>query len=132
MIQQRSPVSALNKALFDRLKVQISTPGYDGVPDGKQPPYWALAETTVRPWGSKTISGADALATVKVYSAHRGNNEVPAITAAIIAAVTGSPLPLTDDWKIVRLTVKQHIVDRAETYREASIQFSFKIVDVKE
>lgn len=129
---QRSPASALNKALFDRLKAQITTPGYDGVPDGKQPPYWALAETTARPWGSKTISGADALATVKVYSAHRGDKEVATIADAIIAAVTGSPLSLTDDWKIVRLTVEQHMVDRAETYREATIQFSFKIVKIKE
>lgn len=132
MIQQRSPVSALNKALYDRLKAQIATPGYDGVPDGRQPPYWALAETTARPWGSKTISGADVLATVKVYSAHRGDKEVATITDAIIAAVTGSPLALADNWKVVRLAVEQHMVDRAEMFREAIIQFSFKIVDVKE
>ena len=65
---KRSPVSPLNKALFERLKSQMFAPIYDYVPVGKKAPYVVLTETTAESWNTKTVSGAEVMATIKVYS----------------------------------------------------------------
>ncbi|MDR3591581.1 MAG: DUF3168 domain-containing protein [Negativicutes bacterium] len=127
----RSPVSPLNKALYDRLRGALSSPTYDYVPDGKKPPYTVLADTEAQMWSSKTMPGADVLASIVIISTYQGDKEVAEIADVAISAVTSSPLIMADDWKITSTTVIKHTVNRLETYRQAIIQFGFKICDVR-
>ena len=54
---KRSPVSPLNKALFERLKSQMTAPVYDYVPAGKKAPYVVLTDTAAESWSTKTVCG---------------------------------------------------------------------------
>lgn len=129
---KRSPVSPLNKALFERLKSQMAAPVYDYVPAGKKAPYVVLTDTTAVSWSTKTVCGADVMATLKVYSEYQGDKEVAEICDRAISAIQSEPLALTDEWQVVLSSVDSHSVERLETYREAAVTFKFTIIDSKE
>ena len=128
----RSPVSPLNKALFDRLKSRLTVPVYDYVPAGKKAPYVVLTETTAESWNTKTVSGAEVMATIKVYSEYQGDKEVSEICAGAISAIRSQPLILTDGWQVVLSSVDSHTVERLDTHREATVTFKFTIIDTEE
>ena len=129
---KRSPVSPLNKALFERLKSQMAVPVYDYVPAGKKAPYVVMTDTTAESWSTKTVCGADVMATLKVYSEYQGDKEVAELCDAAIFSVQKEPLDLTENWQIVLSSVDSHSVERLDTYREATISFKFMIIDTKE
>ena len=128
----RSPVSPLNKALFDRLKSQLTVPVYDYVPAGKKAPYVVLTETTAESWNTKTLSGAEVRATIKVLSEYQGDKEVAEICDRAISAIRSQPLTLTDGWQVVLSSVDSHTVERLDTHREATVTFKFTIIDTEE
>ena len=128
----RSPVSPLNKALFDRLKSQLTVPVYDYVPAGKKAPYVVLTETTAESWNTKTLSGAEVRATIKVLSEYQGDKEVAEICDRAISAIRSQPLTLTDRWQVVLSSVDSHTVERLDTHREATVTFKFTIIDTEE
>ena len=129
---KRSPVSPLNKALFDRLKSVLSVPVYDYVPSGKKGPYVVLTDTSAEDWSTKTISGAEVMATLKVYSEYQGDKEVAQLCDGAISAVQTQPLVLSDAWQIALSTVDSHSVERLETHRVATVTFKFTIIDTRE
>ena len=129
---KRSPVSPLNKALFERLKSQMTAPVYDYVPAGKKAPYVVLTDTSAESWNTKTVCGADVMATIKVYSEYQGDKEVAELADKAIAAIQTEPLALTGEWQIVLSSVDSHSVQRLDTCREATITFRFTIIDTKE
>ena len=129
---KRSPVSPLNKALFERLKSQIAAPVYDYVPAGKKAPYVVLTDTTAESWSTKTVCGADGMATLKVYSEYQGDKEVAELCDRAISAIQSEPLILTDEWQVGLSSVDSHSVERLETHREATVTFKFTIIDTKE
>ena len=129
---KRSPVSPLNKALYDRLKNKMTAPVYDYVPNGKKAPYAVLTDTAAESWSTKTVSGAEVMATIKVYSEYQGDKEVAELCDRAISAIQSEPLVLTDEWQVVLSSVESHSVERLETHREATITFKFTIIDVKE
>ena len=129
---KRSPVSPLNKALFERLKSQMAAPVYDYVPAGKKAPYVVLTDTTAESWSTKTVCGADVMATFKVYSEYQGDKEVAQLSDAAISAIQGELLVLADDWQMVLSSVDSHSVERLESHREATVTFKFTIIDTKE
>ena len=129
---KRSPVSPLNKALFERLKSQMSAPIYDYVPVGKKAPYVVLTETTAESWSTKTVSGAEVMATIKVYSEYQGDKEVAQLCDRVIAAIRNQPLFLTDGWQVALSSVDSHSVERLESCREATVTFKFTIIDTEE
>ena len=129
---KRSPVSPLNKALFERLKSHMSVPVYDYVPVGKKAPYVVLADTTAESWSTKTVSGAEVMATIKVYSEYQGDKEVAQLCDRVIAAIRNQPLFLTDGWQVVLASVDSHSVERLESCREATVTFKFTIIDTEE
>ena len=129
---KRSPVSPLNKALFDRLKSQMAAPVYDYVPAGKKAPYAVLTDTAAESWNTKTVSGAEVMATVKVYSEYQGDKEVADLCDRAISAIQSEPLVLNDEWQVVLSSVESHSVERLETHREATVTFKFTIIDTKE
>lgn len=129
---KRSPMSPLNKALFERLKSQMTAPVYDYVPAGKKAPYVVLTDTSAESWNTKTVCGADVMATIKVYSEYQGDKEVAELADKAIAAIQTKPLALTGEWQIVLSSVDSHSVQRLDTCREATITFRFTIIDTKE
>ena len=129
---KRSPVSPLNKALYERLKRQLSAPVYDYVPAGKKAPYVVLTDTTAESWNTKTVCGADVMATLKVYSEYQGDKEVAELCDSAIAAIQAQPPVLTDSWQVVLSSVNSHSVERLDTHREATVTFQFTIIDTKE
>ena len=129
---KRSPVSPLNKALFERLKSQMFAPIYDYVPVGKKAPYVVLTETAAESWSTKTVSGAEVMATIKVYSEYQGDKEVAQLCDRVIAAIRNQPLFLTDGWQVVLSSVDSHTVERLDTHREATVTFKFTIIDTEE
>ncbi len=129
---KRSPVSPLNKALFERLKSQMFAPIYDYVPVGKKAPYVVLTETAAESWSTKTVSGAEVMATIKVYSEYQGDKEVAQLCDRVIAAIRNQPLFLTDGWQVVLASVDSHSVERLESCREATVTFKFTIIDTEE
>lgn len=129
---KRSPVSPLNKALYERLKSQLTAPVYDYVPAGKKAPYVVLTDTTAESWSTKTVCGADVMATFKVYSEYQGDKEVAEICDGAILAIQSEPLVLTDSWQVVLTSVNSHSVERLDTHREAAVTFKFTIIDTKE
>ena len=129
---KRSPVSALNKALYERLKSQMAAPVYDYVPAGKKAPYVVLTDTTAESWDTKTVCGAEVMATLMVYSEYQGDKEVAELCDGAISAIQSEPLVLTDEWQVVLSSVESHSVERLETHREATVIFKFTIIDTKE
>ena len=129
---KRSPVSPLNKALYDRLKNKMTAPVYDYVPNGKKAPYAVLTDTAAESWSTKTVSGAEVMATIKVYSEYQGDKEVAELCDRAISAIQSEPLVLTDEWQVVLSSVDSHSVERLETHREATVTFKFTIIDTKE
>lgn len=129
---KRSPVSPLNKALYERLKSQLNAPVYDYVPAGKKAPYVVLTDTTAQSWSTKTVSGATVTATIKILSEYQGDKEVAELADAAIAAITYSPITLIGDWNIALTTMDSHQVERLDTHREATVTFQFTIIDTKE
>ena len=129
---KRSPLSPLNKALYERLKNQMNTPVYDYVPAGKKAPYIVLTDAIAQNWTTKTLYGAEVIATIKVYSEYQGDKEVAELCDAAIFSVQKAPLDLTENWQIVLSSVDSHSIERLDTYREATISFKFTIIDTKE
>jgi len=129
---KRSPVSPLNKALYERLKNKMTVPVYDYVPAGKKPPYVVLTDTSAESWGTKTVCGADVMAAIKIISEYQGDKEVAELADKAIATIQTAPLALTGEWQVVLASVDSHSVQRLDTYREATITFRFTIIDTKE
>ena len=129
---KRSPLSPLNKALYERLKNQMNTPVYDYVPAGKKAPYVVLTDSIAQNWKTKTLYGAEVTAVIKVYSEYQGDKEVAELCDAAIFSVQKAPLDLTENWQIVLSSVDSHSIERLDTYREATISFKFMIIDTKE
>ena len=128
----RSPVSLLNKVLYERLKSSVSVPVYDYVPAGKKAPYVVLTETTAENWITKTVSGATVTATIKIISEYQGDKEVAELADGAVAAIRRESLAVGDAWHIVLANVDSHSVERLETHREATLTFKFTIIDTKE
>ena len=128
----RSPVSPLNKALFERLKSQLTVPVCDYVPAGKKAPYVVLTDTAAESWNTKTLGGAEVRATIKVLSEYQGDKEVAEICDGAISAIRSQPLILTDGWQVVLSSVDSHTVERLDTHREATVTFKFTIIDTEE
>ena len=129
---KRSPVSPLNKALFDRLKGELPVPVYDYVPAGKKAPYVVMTDTSAESWDTKTVCGADVMATLKVLSEYQGDKEVAQLCDGAISAIRKQPLTLEGGWQVVLSSVDSHSVERLETHREATVTFKFTIIDTKE
>ena len=105
---KRSPVSPLNKALYNRIKNKMTAPVYDYEKKKKKAPYAVLTDTAAESWSTKTVSGAEVMATIKVYSEYQGDKEVAELCDRAISAIQSEPLVLTDEWQVVLSSVESH------------------------
>ena len=129
---KRSPLSPLSKALFERLKEALPVPVYDHVPAGKKAPYAVLTDTSAESWDTKTVCGANVLATLKVLSEYQGDKEVAQLSDRAISAIRNQPLVLEGGWQVALCSVDSHTVERLESCREAAVTFKFTIIDTEE
>ena len=88
---KRSPLSPLSKALFERLKETLPVPVYDHVPAGKKAPYAVMTDTSAESWDTKTVCGANVLATLKVLSEYQGDKEVAELCDRAISSPSPQP-----------------------------------------
>ena len=91
-----------------------------------------MTDTSAESWDTKTVCGANVLATLKVLSEYKGDKEVAQLSDGAIAAIRKQPLPLEGGWQVVLSSVDSHSVERLETHREATVTFKFTIIDTKE
>ncbi|MFJ3487729.1 DUF3168 domain-containing protein [Pseudomonas sp. NPDC090202] len=100
------PSFALQVAIFDRLKAEVSCPIYDSVPMNADMPYVSL--------DSEVSSNADPLASrrdlrlfyLSVWSDFRGQEEVKRLMGEIDAALHERPMPL-DTGRVISIRVER-------------------------
>ena len=91
-----------------------------------------LTDTSAERWDTKTVCGANVLATLKVLSEYQPDKKVAQKNDEAISAIRSQPLILNDGWQVVLPSVDSHAVERLDTPREATIIFKFTIIDTKE
>ena len=91
-----------------------------------------MTDTTAESWDTKTVCGANVMATLKVLSEYQGDKEVAELCDGAISAIRKQPLALEGGWQVVLSSVDSHSVERLETHREATVTFKFTIIDTKE
>ena len=123
----KSPLLALQKAIYDRLKANLTCPVYDHVPDGVTMPYVTLGEDTSVDWSTKLEAGQEITHTLHVWSDYNGMAEVKQIIDQVIQALTSSPLQVEGFFVVLaRLDMVETMRD-PEGYRHGIVRFRFKI-----
>ena len=83
-----SPGNALQKAIYQRLDSQLSTPVYDHVLQGSAPPYVVIGADTMTDFSSKTTSGFDCTLTIHAWDYDKaGRKSVKTILSDIYDAL---------------------------------------------
>jgi len=123
----KSPLLALQKAIYDRLKASLTYPVYDNVPDGAVMPYVTLGEDTAVDWSTKLENGQEVTHTLHIWSEYKGMMEAKQIIDQIIQAITSTPLVVEGFFVVsARVDVVETMRD-PEGYRHGIVRFRFKI-----
>lgn len=126
----KSPLLPLQKAIYDRLKANLTCPVYDHVPDGVAMPYVTLGEDTAVDWSTKPVPGTEVTHTLHIWSDYSGMAEVKRIIDQVVQALTISPLTV-EGFAVVmpRLDMVDTMRD-PEGYRHGVVRFRFKVMEV--
>jgi len=123
----KSPLLPLQKAIYDRLKANLTCPVYDNVPDGAVMPYVTLGEDTAVDWSTKLENGQEVTHTLHIWSEYKGMMEAKQIIDQIIQAITSTPLVVEGFFVVsARVDVVETMRD-PEGYRHGIVRFRFKI-----
>jgi len=123
----KSPLLPLQKAIYDRLKANLTCPVYDNVPDGAKMPYVTLGEDTAVDWSTKLENGQEVTHTLHIWSEYKGMMEAKQIIDQIIQAITSTPLVVEGFFVVsARVDVVETMRD-PEGYRHGIVRFRFKI-----
>ena len=123
----KSPLLALQKAIYERLKASLSCSVYDNVPDGAAMPYVTLGEDTAVDWSTKLENGQEVTHTLHIWSEYKGMMEAKQIIDQIIQAITSTPLVVEGFFVVsARVDVVETMRD-PEGYRHGVVRFRFKI-----
>jgi len=123
----KSPLLPLQKAIYDRLKANLTCPVYDHVPDGVTMPYVTLGENTSVDWSTKLENGQEVTHTLHIWSEYKGMMEAKQIIDQIIQAITSTPLVVEGFFVVsARVDVVETMRD-PEGYRHGIVRFRFKI-----
>ena len=95
-----SPLSPLQKAIYERLTTNTGRTIYDYVPSGAAYPYVVIGEDTATDWSTKQKHGEEVTSTLHIWSQYRGKAEVKEIASEIQSAMI-NPLSLEDGWQAV-------------------------------
>jgi len=123
----KSPLLPLQKAIYDRLKANLTCPVYDNVPDGAKMPYVTLGEDTAVDWSTKLENGQEVTHTLHIWSEYKGMMESKQIIDQVIQAITSTPLVVEGFFVVsARVDVVETMRD-PEGYRHGIVRFRFKI-----
>lgn len=123
----KSPLLPLQKAIYDRLKANLTCLVYDHVPDGVTMPYVTLGEDTSVDWSTKLENGQEVTHTLHIWSEYKGMMESKQIIDQVIQALTSSPLQVEGFFVVsARLDMVETMRD-PEGYRHGIVRFRFKI-----
>lgn len=126
----KSPLLAIQKAIYDRLKASLSCPVYDEVPGGAIMPYVTLGEDTAVDWSTKLEPGMEVTHTLHVWSDYNGMAETKQLIDQVVQVLTGSPLNI-EGFAVVMASLDMIDTLRdPEGYRHGVIRFRFKIMEV--
>ncbi len=133
-MKKRSPLLPLQKAVYNRLKSNLTVPIYDAVPESAVFPYVTIGEDTSVDWSTKLTSGQEVTHTLHVWSQYIGMTEVKDLIDQVIQALTISPLDMSAD----KFKAIVHSLDLNETFRDPDgttrhgvLRFRFKIQDIE-
>lgn len=126
----KSPLLALQGAVYQRLKAVLPCPVYDDVPDGAAFPYVVIGEVSAIDWSTKPLPGMDCTQTLHVWSAYRGFLEVKNLIDDIVRAIVNEPIELAGFYRTAAsLDMIDTLVD-PEGYRHGVVRFRFRILEV--
>lgn len=123
----RSPLLALQKALYDRLSQSLDCPVYDAVPQVAQMPYVTIGEDTAIDWSTKLESGQEVTHTLHIWSDYDGAMEAKQIADKVIQAITSQALELHGFYLVIAMLDMTEVIRDPDGYRHAVIRFRFKI-----
>jgi len=123
----RSPLLALQKAIYDRLSQALTCTVYDSVPQGAAMPYVTIGEDTAIDWSTKLENGQEVTHTLHIWSDYEGAKEVKQITDDVIQAITSQPLALEGFYMVIAALDMTEVIRDPDGYRHAVIRFRFKI-----
>jgi len=123
----KSPLLPLQKAIYDRLKANLTCPVYDHVPDGVTMPYVTLGEDTSVDWSTKLEAGQEITHTLHIWSDYNGMMEAKQIIDTIIQALTEAPLAVEGFFIVsARLDIVETMRD-PDGFRHGVVRFRFKV-----
>lgn len=102
LIMRRVPLIVFQKGLFDLLSVGQTTPVYDYVPRGVEPPYITLGAFTCKQNGDKTSDIWDISNNIDIWSDYNGRKEVNGIANDIATVLSSALIDLSaDHFKVI-------------------------------
>jgi len=123
----RSPLLALQKAIYDRLSQALTCTIYDSVPQGAAMPYVTIGEDTAIDWSTKLENGQEVTHTLHIWSDYEGAKEVKQITDEVVQAITFQPLELEGFYMVIAMLDMTEVIRDPDGYRHSVVRFRFKI-----
>ncbi|MFD2206636.1 DUF3168 domain-containing protein [Kiloniella antarctica] len=84
----------VQKAIYTKLKTDLSINVYDNVPSSAQTPYVTIGDDTASDDSTKTDDGQQITLTIHAWSDYAGRKQVKELGAEIYAALHKQPLPV--------------------------------------
>lgn len=134
----RSPLLPLQKAVLDRLRLDVEVPGtakvFNYVPANTAFDYVVLGEDTGGDWSTKSGAGSEGTVTVFCETQARGETRAKQLMDAVIQALTRDP-PLNlsaDNFNLFlfRPDLYEVQVGPDDYTRTAIVRFRYKIQDL--
>lgn len=121
----------LQRAIIERLKVDaavvaiVGTKVFDVVPAGTAKPYISFGPTQALPDKADEYDGSDIFQQIDAWSDAPNRKPILELGAAIRAALDEQPLTLTDNQRLVRLSIEQtnYLTEPDGLTRHAALTF---------
>ena len=117
----------IQKAIYDRLKNNLTYEIYDSVPHGAKFPYIVLGESTNIDFSTKVEKGHEITYTIHIWSEYEGYKELNEMASNVLRVITDEDL-IIDGFHMVMTAIDmvENMRD-PEGYRHCVIRLRFKI-----
>lgn len=129
----KSPLWALQCALFQRIKALSTHPVSDGTEEMTDFPYIKMGETMVISWSDKSKPGTSVLQTFHFWSQYNGRKECLEMMDEVLKTITEGWMPdLGTDFRVVHqeLDGQDVIVDLDGTTRHGILRMKYLIEEL--
>lgn len=131
----RTPFNELQKALFQRLSVDLSTVLVDQLKENQAYPFVEIGEYDVREDDTKGIKIFVVSSIIHVYSDDAGTKEINEIVGEVVGSVTRDPFALENNFSVydvefLRGQIRKEFNEKRDLYeRHAALTVEFFISD---